>query len=556
MDFRDLFFACLEASYSQEELSRLLDSDSRHLLIYPPTPEMLEEPSATDWSSFLAAVDANDRNTRPFDLYRRGRDQPAAHLSHSQIETALRRHPLTIVVFPGIFGEFIDTRPFEEAFRTGGAFRAEWQASIESFRREHDSEETADVLFDSRFLLEEAGGNGGGEVRLPLADLLSAASLDDADGSPLVRLLLLRPGLLSLETLDDIPRLSEIARRRVAKAFRVLGVPQNLALLGYSMGAMIALDALSQASQENANWADSVRAVISVGGVLFGSHVADQATHPEPSEMDNPLHRQVTLLRELREKLREPDKAPMLKRPGIILTNTRAWLRFARAYAKVLRQVAAAGDELDLPRLRSIGKKADFQPTLQLVGRIAFDAFKLYNPFHYSRNVGKFQVLIRGALAAIENLSTEGRRRWWEANALPTAGVRYYAVAATMGTSDEETPAGPFLANTVTYNPGSLDYEFLCQGHRDFIAAHGVRLNDSQVAVGRARFWPRLAALSGSDGGKPLHAEFLGVLGTHHWGLVLEFANESRDDSVNPYPRLALLKALAAKAAFDLEAPG
>ena len=74
-----------------------------------------------------------------------------------------------------------------------------------------------------------------------------------------------------------------------------------------------------------------------------------------------------------------------------------------------------------------------------------------------------------------------------------------------------------------------------------------------KVAVGRARFWPQLTALLEPAGpGAVPEARFLGVLGTHHWGLTLPAVNRSRDGSVNPFPRTALLKAIAAQAATDL----
>ena len=61
------------------------------------------------------------------------------------------------------------------------------------------------------------------------------------------------------------------------KFFRVMGPAENLVLVGYSMGASVALEALAQGHRRGEGWADRVRAVTSVGGALFGSHVADQA---------------------------------------------------------------------------------------------------------------------------------------------------------------------------------------------------------------------------------------------------------------------------------------
>jgi hypothetical protein len=152
----------------------------------------------------------------------------------------------------------------------------------------------------------------------------------------------------------------------------------------------------------------------------------------------------------------------------------------------------------------------------------------------------------------VEDLSTDARLRWWSTSRLPTRGIRYYAVGGTLsdGESEEERR---LWDNDTSYNPGSLDHEFLRNGYREFVAASGQRLNDSQVAVVRAQFWPALAALLNPVyRTSPLESRFLGVLGVHHWGLALRDVNKSRDGSTNPFPRLALLKALVGQVARDL----
>ena len=52
---------------------------------------------------------------------------------------------------------------------------------------------------------------------------------------------------------------------------------------------------------------------------------------------------------------------------------------------------------------------------------------------------------------------------------------------------------------------------------------------------------------------RALDATLLGVLGVHHWGLTLAEVNPTTDGS-NPFPRTALLKALAAQVALDFGA--
>ncbi len=555
MEFRNLFFSCLDASYPAAEARQLIAERRHDLLDFPPDQDLLSEPTAGTPEDFKAAVDRLDREVSPVDLYRQGVAAEVATIPRREVDAALRARPLTVVVLPGFLGELIDTRSFDEVFAGDSAGRERWRQAIEQFRRDHSGSEVDETLFDERFSFERLtlDRDAPSGERRPLTELVEVGSIDDGDGRALVTAVLLRPAPLSLETCDRVERLAEIARRRLEKFFRVIGLPENLVLLGYSMGALVALEMLARGREADAPWLGRVRAMISLGGPLFGSLLADQALDPGARDPNNPLRRQIELLRALAGELREIHGRPWRARPAVIAANTRAWLRFFAGMRRVVKGLKATGLKLRLPSLLRSGKRADFRPTLGLIGAVAFERFNVLNPLHYSLNIRKLKHLVEAALAASEDLSASERVRWWAGNLVPTAGMRYYALAGTMADSDLATPSGPLGANATAYNPSSLDHEIMIHIYRHL--SGGILLNDSLVAVGRARFWRRwIELLNPAYRDAGLDASFLGVLGIHHWGLALRVVNARKDGSVNPFPREALLKALAARVAMDLRA--
>jgi hypothetical protein len=556
--FRDLFFGCLGASYPAADLDRMVAAGHQHLLAYLPQPATSATPPAATAQDLLAALDGTYRAATPLGFYRHAVATPASPVEAGAIDAALRRMPMTVVIFPGVFSEFIETKPFHELFALPRATAREaWRAALANFSVRERPGEADEALHDEQFELGRFDPDRGrsGFTRRPLDDLVAVSSLDDATGQPLVRAILLVPGRLSLETVDDFPAIATILSRRLGKVFSVLGLPEHIVFLGYSMGAPVGLEVLSAARATRQPWAERVHGFIAVGGVIFGSHAADDALRPVPARLDNLGHRELAALRTLADSLRVPHGSLIGSggRLATIWRNGRAWLRFGTEWAGILEQLVAAGPKFTIPTLVRLGRKLDLRPAVGLAGSVVGEAFSFQAPVWHTASVARFKRLVDGVLAAVEGLSTDARLRWWRTSQLPTQNIRYYAVAGTLSDGQEGEEARDLSDNDTTYNPGSLDDEFLRNGYREFVAASAQRLNDSQVAVARAQFWPALAALlNPTYRANPLKARFLGVLGVHHWGLALREVNKSGDGSTNPFPRLALLKALVAQVAMDL----
>jgi len=90
----------------------------------------------------------------------------------------------------------------------------------------------------------------------------------------------------------------------------------------------------------------------------------------------------------------------------------------------------------------------------------------------------------------------------------------------------------------------SLDFSSLRGNYYDLFAASTHQLQDSQVPVQRARFWPELHSTL-NPAQKPLKTYFMGTVGAHHWGLSFPRAFSTKDGlEANPYPRTLLLKSI------------
>ena len=132
--------------------------------------------------------------------------------------------------------------------------------------------------------------------------------------------------------------------------------------------------------------------------------------------------------------------------------------------------------------------------------------------------------------------------------------MKYYALAGAMASPSESAIGRMSFESPLTYANRAVEDVFLLKNRNDYVTASGLRLNDSQVGVPQAMFLPKVIENLNPE----LHGirtEFLGVMGTHHWGLALPIVFDMRDGRENPTPREAMLRAMAAKVAFDMEHP-
>jgi hypothetical protein len=318
--------------------------------------------------------------------------------------------------------------------------------------------------------------------------------------------------------------------------------------------------ALARAHPKSHPWLENVRGMISLGGVLFGSDLADDAMNAAHTNPPSPTAAKLVAARTYADALQViPKGAGFLKKAAVVGKNLLALMKFGATMAKLSLPPPGPFNIKDIiKKLKDTLVSAshlDFHAPLDLLHQFLVGAFHLNHSFaDYNHNILSVKAFTSALLEAIPQMTRAARLEWWKTSKLPTRGIQYYAIAGTMVDADPSNPVSTTLAgSTVNFNQRLLDFSLVLSSYRDYRTASGVKVNDSQVAAHKVRFWPELHAQL-HPGEAPLAGTFLGVVGADHWGLALRVVNETKAGDLNPFPRLTLLQALAAAVAMDLKA--
>lgn len=450
------------------------------------------------------------------------------------LNEVLRRHPLTIVIFPGLLSEFVrdqssHNRIFSDVMRNNSTAR-EYSALVsrELAKQNPDASDTSYSLAQLQ------------NLDLPLDQYVQVSSIDDAQGRPLIRLVVLNSPLGSLETIGDLTENAGIMKRRLEKYLRLTG-DQDLILLGHSRGATYELEVLTEAQREDAAWLSDVRAVTSLSGVLWGSTIADQAFNPQA-----PLARAIDLLRDLNANL-EATNGDLLHDTQVHINNTLKRLQFK---TQLLPLAGSLNESLDLIRAAgNISLGAGFMLVMKAYSDLNLGLWS-DDPDSLKRS----RLLFDKTVQAIDQLTTAKRVEWWKSHTVPDSPL-YLSLAAAMPNPNDSAESKMAFDNPLAFgfnNSPSFEDELLLQNRIQYEHDSGLSLNDSQVAVPQTMFLPN-AITALNPGQPPIRAEFLGILGTHHWGEAYPVVFDEYDKRTNGFPREAMLKALAAKVAADLD---
>lgn len=565
--FRDIFWSILNSEQSKRSgwHAPISKNDLDHL-IYLPTSDVLKPnlPREKNLLSLFDKIGELARAWQPLNLFENGRDTGAQLLPLDHVFAPLRNlnhsaaDRLTLVIVPGVFGEMIHTRAFEEIFRDGADVDKYWRERVVYQRW---VEPTA--TYAEQFSLEKMKSEN-----IPIEELLSVGSIHDNQGEAVANVVLFNTKLLSLESMGDIRDRAALFLHRLKLYFRVMGTPENIAFVGYSRGTMVALEMLAQAkaSHEDRYWLPRVKALVSLGGVTYGSDLADLAFNTKKTNPAPQLAQELALLGELHDSLHELSENPLHDKNiqkqnlKIIRANMTAYKDFLFGLLSALKKSPDGAREIK-------GIKATWKATREallsnrdasmkavhtLVLKVILNSFRLDKFItQYSLNIRRMKTVIREAQIAVKQLTTPVRIAWWQNHTIPTH-VRYYALTGTMADITSGILEERALAeNRIAFDPNLPDFATLKQNYQVYKTLTGFSTNDSQVAIHKARFYPELATRLNPNQ-KPFPATFLGVLGVHHWGLALEIATETKSGRLDPYPRKALLKTIAATVAADL----
>ena len=193
--FRDIFHTYLQDDAASATLQ------TQDLILLPPDA-IVRPPLGLQGPDPLKAILKAHSRFSADDLYQRG--LALAPRTIPQLEQVFASSgPITIIVVPGIYGEFFGD-PFSEILAAGGTFKNRWQ---ERLREIHDYSYSLEKLDDEDVTLDQ---------------VIDIASIDDARGQPLVNMIYLKPRLGSLETLGSSERVIDIYLRRLNKLFKAL----------------------------------------------------------------------------------------------------------------------------------------------------------------------------------------------------------------------------------------------------------------------------------------------------------------------------------------------
>lgn len=521
-EFRDDFYTYLARDGVSEAKAKKLVYLTPPQVIRPPNVR----PGAGDdavgpYDRFFSAV-------RPSTLYDYGVSQPMRPVADIE-STFARSGPIHVILLPGIFGEFIEDRPFEELLsRQGSSAARAWKTIAARARGTAQGKVSAYRLSSLR------------HEDVPIDEAIDVASIDDASGAPLVTLAFMRPKAGSLETLGSLDDSTQTYLPRIDRYTALMGRPKNLVIMGYSRGAPVALDVVASAAKARGAhpWVDDVAGVASLAGVLYGTGLADATKAP-----GNGTGAMIQEIADLAAHLRSCDPArPLHEAAWARSENTARWTGSIAKIAWLMSRLPKH-PEIDAERIASA--TADLGRFAKLIQRIVFDdALNLDDPLgDYCGNIERFKKMVTMTLRGVDSLTTASRLAWWRTHVLPP-GTRVFSVTATMGDATRGGHAWPLATDAEVNDTRSVDFKSLRTNFYDLFDASGLDLNDSQVTLPRARIWPELHPVL-NPGQAPIKAYFMGTLGTHHWGLAFPRAIPTQDGlRGNPFPRTALMQAM------------
>ncbi|MBF0443932.1 MAG: hypothetical protein HQK54_18635, partial [Oligoflexales bacterium] len=452
--FRNIFY-----TYAHE---KYMDQDIKEMVLYPlrefVTPPMSMSESGDPIAAFYSKEERMAK-LRPEMAYYK-----SLETGFTQLGDISRHDAVTIILIPGILGEFIEYAPYEEvlsskANQTEGSF----QSTV--------NERLKDV-YDSAYSLQHLK-----EIRQPLSKLLRTGSIYDKDGKAVVNLIYMNPLFASLETLGKLTDNNEIYDRRLDRFFEIMGPMKNLYFMGYSQGALVALTYLNHLKENTDShpWSNEIKGMISLSGVLHGTAISDTAL-----DENEPKHGLVEKLDKLTEGL--VDSA----NPKTIASNSVLWASFL---ADMTGELSKKSDPDALISKEKIKSPSFSQNAIVRTIYKAFMSLGLNKPIRdYPQNVRRFKIFYQKVREGMVGMSTEARMKWWSENQIP-ADITYYAINGTMADAYREGIVSP-LIDSRYLGPQTTDYKFLRGSFYDIYNYTKVDLNDSQVAVHRSTFWP------------------------------------------------------------------
>ncbi len=517
-EFRNIFYSYANSKFSKEEVQKLV--------YLPPADVLALRGQGSDPAQRLKTLGEASSLFKPSQLYDYGKSVDLQEIA-SVDSIFAKNGPITIVVVPGIFSEFVESYNFYEMIENSkSALSIRYQSALSDAK---DSSLKVDSSFDFE---------GFGYKDVPMGKLIRAASYDDANGKPLIQVVVLRTLPFSGESVGSLEENSTIFLRRMEKFFTLVGEPENLYILGYSRGASVALQMIVDLQAKELAWKNKLRGMISLGGVLYGAALADAAFDPA-----DPLQAIAARIKDLSDSLELPAADSTTASTLAKATrNSGRWVAAsAEVAAKVLKLPLNPG--LKLENISSTRPQLD--ANVRMLKEIAFDRFNLSDTgiSEYFLNIKKFKWILDRAFQGIEGLSTKARIAWWKTHTVPS-NIKYYSLSGVMGdVSSESTGVWDIASNSLAYNSKALDFLSLRISYYQLFRVSKNQLTDSQVSVDRSRFVMETnKILNPNQDDFPTY--YMGILGVDHWGMSFPYATVTKNEDQSPFPRSILIQSI------------
>eukprot|EP00727_Mastigamoeba_balamuthi_P009567 m51a1_g5232 putative polygalacturonase (695) ;mRNA; f:293197-298781 len=499
-EFRNIF-----TTHLRRNSPLLAESDLRQSLLYP-TPELI---AAHDFRE-LSAVDAAFERVRPSVCKRvegglrvvNGPD-PLAPLAARR---AAGKAPVTIVSLNGMAGEFVPRPALSIAYNASSTFAVAYRRML----AEHPG--LTVPVWDNRVLAD---------VKVPLGEIVTAGSMDAADGTPLYNVVFFTQREMSLESLIHpdfvVPRLIQ----RMTLFLDLVGrYVDDFVLIGFSRGSIDAVNIMAR--QAEIPWGKRIRGIITLDGVVFGTSLADCGlgeARSDPPSMCEIISDVMVDFRKLYENL--------VPKVTHVIQNT---ARLTAISAKITLAFSRLGRPQTLKDSHLLYPDV-LKSYQELIDSVLFGFDVTHPVINYDENIQRLKNLLGGILTSMRLLSTKTRTEWWATHTLPAD--RLYA--SVTGTLDDASYSAPEV------HPDEWAMRYL---YYVVAGTSGQELVDGPVQTSRQMFLPEVhRGLNPSQ--TPYTAHWLGLFHTTHAGTVLDYAVPCPDKWVDPFPRKTLVDSFA-----------
>lgn len=518
-EFRNIFATLGKDRYSSDELQKIL---------FLPPPSLYEpRPSAPDPKNALTVLQNSTKGLTTEQIYEYSKNKPV-QIQVDPFQTIREKGPITFLVVPGLFTEFTESFTFNEILANDKSSLT--QAYQKTLKAQGNDALKSDLSFDLGSLADQPK---------PMADLVKAASFDDANGKALINVVYLNAMRFSGESFGPIDDNAKVYLRRADKYFKLMGMPENLYIVGQSRGAMVVLEMIHQAKAAKPQWYPQLKGMISLVGILYGTPLVDAVVDPK-----DPLNKVLGRIAKLGRELEvAPENSSKLASLAIATRNSVRWgaasVEVTASLTQLPRHAGLKAETIatDVPHL---------DPALKILKDIAFEEFNFVDPRlenHFSK-VQKFKWILNRAVEGVKALSTASRIEWWKTHVLP-ADIKYFAIGALLPSATVSSKTmSPLLNLKTSYDTRALDYRLLRTNYYDILRYTGNGLNDGQAVVERSRFDPQLQKAL-NPGQPPLESYYLGIAGVDHWGIGFPVGFRNKSEAHSPFPREILAKSMA-----------